>query len=79
MVFLRYKIKQQALETYYCWVATRANIATIHIPPSTHVTCLVIFIVANFCYIDCAAFFEKNLDNNIFLLAILEMENVKIW
>jgi hypothetical protein len=30
-----------------------------------------------FCYIDCATFFEKNLDNSIFLLAILEMENVK--
>jgi hypothetical protein len=28
----------------------------------------VIFIVANFCYKDCAAFFGKNLDNNIFLL-----------
>jgi hypothetical protein len=39
----------------------------------------VIFIVANFCDIDSAAFFEKNLDNNIFLLAILEMETVKIW
>jgi hypothetical protein len=39
----------------------------------------VIFIVANFCYIDCAAFFEKNLDNNIFLPAVLEMENVQIW